>query len=465
MKKIYVLLIAAIIVFLPTTILANEIYGNILDNDTMLSLSTNFFGNLDAVKCGNAQIPAPIPPIIRTIVNIIKIATPIVLIIMGMLDMLKAVTASDENKLKDAQNKFIKRLIPAVLVFLVISIVQFLVSIVDDNNSAVNCISCLIGNSKSCIKVEITDTPSDNPNVNSGNTNDSKSYITSIKNDGPIITIKTKNNSGIKGYYFSYSSKRPKKEKGGYLETNKTTIDVVRLPGTTYVWVEDSKGNISKAETIKIDNNVLLKFSKKNYKTLQGTSLSDYLKSKGWSVKEYNKLIARSIRANGLFNKESAAVAAVSLQGVLGQKYGIKLPYKSAGIYRKFGINPLWGKSSNSYNYGMDCSAFVTWTYVQAGWDISKLNPPYWSGWPTVEFSKKNGEIGDVLVLQGEQGSRHVKLIIGKTNNAFIIAEASQGLTIGTHSYSSSGGYRILKGETFNSLFDFVSESSYPTGF
>ena len=118
------------------------------------AISTDFFGNLDTVKCGNAEIPAPIPPITRTIVNLIKIATPLALIIMGMIDLLKAVISNDEKKIKDNQTAFIKRLIPAIIVFLVVSIIQLLIGLVADNSSSItNCINCMISDSDSCIKV------------------------------------------------------------------------------------------------------------------------------------------------------------------------------------------------------------------------------------------------------------------------------------------------------------------------
>ena len=70
--------------------------------------------------------------------------------------------------------------------------------------------------------------------------------IQKISNDGVIVTIKAKKvATEITGYYFSYTNKRPNKNNGGYLATNKESIDVVRLPGTTYVWVEDKNGKIT----------------------------------------------------------------------------------------------------------------------------------------------------------------------------------------------------------------------------
>ena len=261
----------------------------------------------------------------------------------------------------------------------------------------------------------------------------------------------------------------------GYVKTSNQQIDVVRLPGTTYVWVEDKNGNISSYKTINVPESALLMTEGNNYTILKGTKLSDFLSNKGWSIEELNKLIARSVRAGGLHSKVGAATAAISLQTVLAQKYKIKLPYESAGIYRNYGADSKWGKYGHNYTtnkdgyYGMDCSAFITWAYFNTGYSITNLNPPYWAGWKKTTFSKENGDIGDILVtLSNNSGSRHVKLIVAKTDTAFITAEAS-GTTVGmivrTHSYSSPGGYAIQKGELFDSLFQLVAESKYPTGF
>ena len=74
---------------------------------------------------------------------IIKLVVPIMLIIVGMLDMSKAVTEKDENKIKDAQHKLIKKAIAAVLVFLIVTIVGVLMNLIgaDDYKKCTKCIT------------------------------------------------------------------------------------------------------------------------------------------------------------------------------------------------------------------------------------------------------------------------------------------------------------------------------------
>ena len=71
--------------------------------------------------------------IIKTIVNWLQILIPVGLILFGTIDMGKAVIAGDEKKIKEAQKPFIKRLISAVIVFLIPFIVNLAINLfVDD---------------------------------------------------------------------------------------------------------------------------------------------------------------------------------------------------------------------------------------------------------------------------------------------------------------------------------------------
>ena len=299
-----------------------------------------------------------------------------------------------------------------------------------------------------------------------------KAYISNIEKDGVIITVHAKKvNNSVSGYYFSYNNQRPNKNSGGYISTSNEVIDVVRLPGTTYVWVEDNKGKISDAKTINISNDALLNTNGDKYKILEDPSLETYLINKGWSLEELNKLMARSVRAAGLYTKEAAATAAVSFQTVLAQKYKIKLPYYWSGKSWNYGADPGWGQykvKTNGdityYYYGLDCSGFTTWAYVNAGYNIKKGEyPGYFWGWKKHEFTKENGEIGDFITSSG-----HVKLIVGKTDTGFITAEAKgkdYGMVINIHKYNSPNGYKIQKGELMMEEYEKISSSDYPTGF
>lgn len=74
--------------------------------------------------------------LIHTVITIIKFAIPILLIIFGMLDFGKGVMANKEDEIKSGQKKFIKRMVSAVLVFFVVTIVQLVIGLADDKNDS-----------------------------------------------------------------------------------------------------------------------------------------------------------------------------------------------------------------------------------------------------------------------------------------------------------------------------------------
>ena len=74
----------------------------------------------------------PIIKILVAIIKLIQFGIPFVLILMGMLDLGKAVLSSKEDEMKKAQSTLIKRLIYAVAVFLVVTIVTLVMKLVND---------------------------------------------------------------------------------------------------------------------------------------------------------------------------------------------------------------------------------------------------------------------------------------------------------------------------------------------
>ena len=68
--------------------------------------------------------------LIRRVIDIIKILIPIGLIMFGLIDLGKAVIAGKEDEMKKAQGTLIKRVIYAVIVFLVVQLVIFATGLV-----------------------------------------------------------------------------------------------------------------------------------------------------------------------------------------------------------------------------------------------------------------------------------------------------------------------------------------------
>jgi len=69
------------------------------------------------------------------IIPLIQIGIPIILIVLGMLDLGKAVMASKEDEIKSAQKLLIKRCIYAVAIFFVVLIVQLVFGLLSNAGS------------------------------------------------------------------------------------------------------------------------------------------------------------------------------------------------------------------------------------------------------------------------------------------------------------------------------------------
>ena len=84
---------------------------------------------LPAGTGGEAGIPEGIGNVVHLIVVAIQIVVPILLIIWGMIDFAKAIIGQDEDKIKAGQRTFMRRLIAAVVVFLIVTIVQLAINL------------------------------------------------------------------------------------------------------------------------------------------------------------------------------------------------------------------------------------------------------------------------------------------------------------------------------------------------
>ena len=131
--------------------------GSVKAEDNVNLESTYNNMNTEVVSCGSGMIsdvPSSIPKAVNIIYTVLQIAVPIILVIFGMIDLVKAVIAGKEDEIKKAQMTFIKRLIAGALVFFVFVIVKVLVSFsADDSNTAtkiMDCADCFLNGTSSC---------------------------------------------------------------------------------------------------------------------------------------------------------------------------------------------------------------------------------------------------------------------------------------------------------------------------
>lgn len=103
------------------------------------------------VKCGKIQeLPYKVLQLSNTIINIMQIAVPVILVLMGTVDLVKAISSQKDDDIKKAQGVFIKRLIMGALVYFVVVIVKLLISIIGNNNGIWGCVECFVSNASKC---------------------------------------------------------------------------------------------------------------------------------------------------------------------------------------------------------------------------------------------------------------------------------------------------------------------------
>lgn len=86
-------------------------------------------GTAGYVDCTSSSTLVQVIALVRFILNIICIAVPIIMILMGTIDLFKAVTAGKDDDIKKKQKALITRIIAGVLVFLVPTIVMLIMSL------------------------------------------------------------------------------------------------------------------------------------------------------------------------------------------------------------------------------------------------------------------------------------------------------------------------------------------------
>ena len=121
---------------------------------------------------------------------IIKILVPIILIVLGMIDMAKAVVNDNQDAIKKNALTFARRVATGVLVFLAPTILLALFTFIDGWDSVDSaykrCIDCLLDTSQCPKDVSITGTVTDDSTSSSSSDNTTGGSSTHVSDDGIV---------------------------------------------------------------------------------------------------------------------------------------------------------------------------------------------------------------------------------------------------------------------------------------
>ena len=178
--KISMICFVMIILTIMTPVYADTSNGNTKD--------TEFMNIQEYVSCGDAgyigplvdNIPAFIPSATSYLYNAVMVIVPIIIIILGSVDLVKGILSQKEDEMKKGRESFIRRLIGGVIVFLVVLAVKLLTYAIVGNTQSdayriVGCIDCFINN-------ECSESKRQSSNSNSNSSSNSKSNSNSNSN-------------------------------------------------------------------------------------------------------------------------------------------------------------------------------------------------------------------------------------------------------------------------------------------
>ena len=90
-------------------------------------------------------MPAALTDLTSRLYMLIKIAAPALLLIIGGFDLIKAMSAQDESAINKARQKLVKKFIAAAAVFLIFTVIQFIVAtLASDSTSTMKCVDYLL---------------------------------------------------------------------------------------------------------------------------------------------------------------------------------------------------------------------------------------------------------------------------------------------------------------------------------
>ena len=110
------------------------------------------------VSCGSAEktliskIPVIIPNVTSGLFNVIMILIPIIMVVMGSIDLIKGISSQKEDEIKKARVSFVKRLVAGAATLLIVLFVKLLVTLLAgaSANSIIGCVDCFVNSGSSC---------------------------------------------------------------------------------------------------------------------------------------------------------------------------------------------------------------------------------------------------------------------------------------------------------------------------
>lgn len=421
--------------------------------------------------CGEPDILKVIM-LVKTVMNIIRIAVPIILIVLMMITYAQA--AAKNEAVSKTNMFFVYRGIAAVVIFAIPTLVITLLNIVGANDKEFK--DCMDFATPVGISTAYTNKASraiDNLRKTLSNDDyfNAENAIRNVEDDIEKSNFETKLTE-LKPYVDlmdemdallgDYNYKKFKAIKDKIEAVTDEEIKAI-LQERFDVIKESLFAFIGDYPIVPFGEDELYT----GLKRLSGESLESLLQRNGSSVEELNEKIQMAAEYYGVGTRKATVAAAITLIGTVAEM-GYQLPYFWGGKWARIGINPNWGtpKLATSCNlhyfdtqeevdaciernpyWAMDCSGFVNWSVIQGKQEIIPQGET--NDGTLIRLNSSTADhavcdVGDALSCPG-----HIVLVVGldDENNRYIIAEESSGLEIDSVPYNGrkGEGYSCIK--------------------
>ncbi|MDO4564797.1 MAG: hypothetical protein Q4C04_04210 [Clostridia bacterium] len=238
-----------------------------------------------------------------------------------------------------------------------------------------------------------------------------------------LVTLKSE---GGEAYCFVQTDVAPAGDAADWMPLTDNQITVFKIDGDYTAFVRDAQMRVSEGVPIRVQTKYLYVLDGEGL-AYPKEPMSEALVKAGSSVDAINEAVAKNVALAGMYTRNGAVTAAVTLKSELA-KLGLTVPYLIGGTYQgedDWGIDPDWGKRLSSavtsgsetfWHRGLHCVAVLTWSLKQAG--INVVNTT--TGSIIGKTGSVNYEADNRIALDRGQGG---DIITTGTGHSFMIID------------------------------------------
>lgn len=144
MKKKYFFIVILVLV---SFCFKNNVYASkILDYESNYNYILDVSA-VDALSCSNENV-MKVLKLFSVLFIILKVAIPLIIVILGIISLVKVIISDDQNMLSNAISSLIKRFIIGVFIFFIPTLISTIIGYIDDADNVTSeyraCTECLL---------------------------------------------------------------------------------------------------------------------------------------------------------------------------------------------------------------------------------------------------------------------------------------------------------------------------------